>query len=218
MKAWKCNQIDLWRGMAFSSFQRYCLLFPFASSTTNASVVKNKDWLLIVREALTRRPKQQDFILRGCFPPAILLTITVCWIIEGGPHRFSARLSFAKSYLSSFFRQSSFEVSTKSFKVCRRVGTLLENYSKCRIWMFWVFFNFWQFFGSFLSNQNVNVARFARNVEWDFFCDFQTPCVSNVRSVEFLNQTMQRDYKCTLGTLVIQSTDTTTRITKRKQS
>ena len=112
--------------MAFSSFQRYCLLFPFASSTTNASVVKNKDWLLIVREALTRRPKQQDFILRGCFPPAILLTITVCWIIEGGPHRFSARLSFAKSYLSSFFRQSSFEVSTKSFKVCRRVGTLTK--------------------------------------------------------------------------------------------
>ena len=26
-------------------------------------------------------------------------------------------------------------------------------------------FDFWQFFGSFLSNQNVNVARFARNVE-----------------------------------------------------
>ena len=25
-----------------------------------------------------------------------------------------------------------------------------------------------------LSTQNVNVARFARNVEWDFFCDFQT--------------------------------------------
>ena len=27
-----------------------------------------------------------------------------------------------------------------------------------------------------MSTQNVNVARFARNVEWDFFCDFQTPC------------------------------------------
>ena len=26
-----------------------------------------------------------------------------------------------------------------------------------------------------MSKQNVNVARFARNVEWDFFCDFQTP-------------------------------------------
>ena len=26
----------------------------------------------------------------------------------------------------------------------------------------------------FLSTQNVNVARFARIVEWDFFCDFQT--------------------------------------------
>ena len=23
---------------------------------------------------------------------------------------------------------------------------------------------------------NLNVARFARNVEWDFFCDFQTAC------------------------------------------
>ena len=28
-----------------------------------------------------------------------------------------------------------------------------------------------------LSITNVNVARFARNVEWDFLCDFQTPCV-----------------------------------------
>ena len=27
-----------------------------------------------------------------------------------------------------------------------------------------------------MSSQNVTVARFARNVEWDFFCDFQTPC------------------------------------------
>ena len=29
-----------------------------------------------------------------------------------------------------------------------------------------------------MSTQNVNVARFARNVEWYFFYDFQTPCVS----------------------------------------
>ena len=27
-----------------------------------------------------------------------------------------------------------------------------------------------------MSTQNVNVARFARNVECDFFCDFQTLC------------------------------------------
>ena len=26
-----------------------------------------------------------------------------------------------------------------------------------------------------IFTQNVNVARFARNVEWDFFCGFQTP-------------------------------------------
>ena len=29
-------------------------------------------------------------------------------------------------------------------------------------------------FNELSSTQNVNVARFARNVEWDFFCDFQT--------------------------------------------
>ena len=31
-------------------------------------------------------------------------------------------------------------------------------------------------FNQLLSTQNVNVARFARNVECDFFCDFQTVC------------------------------------------
>ena len=30
---------------------------------------------------------------------------------------------------------------------------------------------------SILSTQNVYVARFARNIEWDFFCDFQTLCI-----------------------------------------
>ena len=30
-------------------------------------------------------------------------------------------------------------------------------------------------FNELLSTQNVNVARFARNVEWDYFCDFQRP-------------------------------------------
>ena len=29
-------------------------------------------------------------------------------------------------------------------------------------------------FNELLATQNVNVARFARNVECDFFCDFQT--------------------------------------------
>ena len=36
----------------------------------------------------------------------------------------------------------------------------------------------WTIFGIFnllLSTQNVNVARLAPNVEWDFFCEFQTP-------------------------------------------
>ena len=39
----------------------------------------------------------------------------------------------------------------------------------------------WTIFGIFnelLSTRNVNVARFARNVEWDFLGDFQTLCTS----------------------------------------
>ena len=84
--------------------------------------------------------------------------------------------------------------------------TLFENHPKCRIWIFglWHFLPIfvllkltclvklcdrklqvfknspkWTIFGLVdrrLSTQNGNVARFARNVEWDFFCDFQTPC------------------------------------------
>ena len=38
-------------------------------------------------------------------------------------------------------------------------------------------FSIFGIFNEFLSTQNVNVARFARNVEWDFLCDFQTLCI-----------------------------------------
>ena len=43
-----------------------------------------------------------------------------------------------------------------------------------------------------MSTQNVNVARFARNVEWDFFYDFQTPWWSSTKS-----GTQQRSTKLT---------------------
>ena len=38
-------------------------------------------------------------------------------------------------------------------------------------------------FSKLLSTQNVNVARFARIVKWDFFCDFQTPWSFKIESV-----------------------------------
>ena len=34
-------------------------------------------------------------------------------------------------------------------------------------------------FNELLSTQNATVARFARNVEWEFFFDFQTQCYSS---------------------------------------
>ena len=50
-------------------------------------------------------------------------------------------------------------------------------------------------FGNFdelFSTQNVNVARFARKVECDFICDFQTPCYPknyNFRKNELASRT-----------------------------
>ena len=85
----------------------------------------------------------------------------------------------------------------------RQPLTVFENYSKCLI----LILEFWHFPPIFvllkltclvtlfdrnlqvfqklakmdhLSTQNVNVARFARNVEWDFFCYFQTPWVEPI--------------------------------------
>ena len=43
-----------------------------------------------------------------------------------------------------------------------------KTFKKMKFWHFQINFS--------MSIQNVNVARFARNVEWDFFCDFQTLC------------------------------------------
>ena len=47
----------------------------------------------------------------------------------------------------------------------------------------------WPFFDIFkklLSTQNVNLAHFARSIEWDFFCDFQTPCQHCDRVIYYL--------------------------------
>ena len=49
---------------------------------------------------------------------------------------------------------------------------MFENHPKCRIWYF--FFSFWYFPPIFVSYEiTVNVARFARNFEWDFLGIFK---------------------------------------------
>ena len=77
---------------------------------------------------------------------------------------------------------------------------MFENYSNCRISIFSILafstnfclvtlfdrklqvfkkspkLTIFGIFNELLSTQNVNVGRFARNVERDFFCDFQTLC------------------------------------------
>ena len=64
--------------------------------------------------------------------------------------------------------------------------TLFENHPKCPIGN-----TVWprasRFKVAFLINfcllKNVNVARFARNIEWDFFCNFQTLCLMFITTV-----------------------------------
>ena len=115
--------------------------------------------------------------------------------ILGQKSRHSKQKKLAKKWLAC-----SLKIDEKS----HFPSTLFENYLKCHIWIFDVLTfstNFcplktdltgntvwpqasgfqklakWDHFGNFnelLSKQNVNVAR---NVEWDFFCDFQTPWV-----------------------------------------
>ena len=46
----------------------------------------------------------------------------------------------------------------------------------------------------FFSIQNVNVARFARNVEWDFFCDFPTLCLS-CNELTFVSLSLGRPWR-----------------------
>ena len=86
-------------------------------------------------------------------------------------------------------------------KSCTTAHTVFENHSKCPIWNFSILAfpaifvilkvtclvtlfdrNFQvlkkspklTIFNELFATQNVKVANFARNVEWDIFCDFQT--------------------------------------------
>ena len=43
--------------------------------------------------------------------------------------------------------------------------------------------DFYGIFNEILSTQNVNVARSARNVEWDILYDFQTLCLFSIGQV-----------------------------------
>ena len=47
-------------------------------------------------------------------------------------------------------------------------------FEKMQNWPFWAF---WAFLTCFCPLKTQNLARFARNHEWDFFYDFQTLCV-----------------------------------------
>ena len=59
---------------------------------------------------------------------------------------------------------------------------MFENDSKCRIGIFQKIVTIFGSFSEPISTQNVKLARFARNVKWDFICDFQTPCWSTKTS------------------------------------
>ena len=125
----------------------------------------------------------------------VLLSIKLVKISHSISFVSWARLHMYKCFHNLLWRQKQ-----------KQQHTVFENHQKCRIWVFqfWLFppifvllnvtclvilfdrkvllfknspkLTILGFFNELLSNQNVNVARFARNFKWDFFCDFQTPC------------------------------------------
>ena len=60
---------------------------------------------------------------------------------------------------------------------------MFENHQKCRIFKNSPKLAILGIFNELLSTQNVNVARFARNVECDFLGDFQTLCIMNINII-----------------------------------
>ena len=58
--------------------------------------------------------------------------------------------------------------------------TMFENYKKCRIFKKSPKWTIFGIFNELLFTQNVNVARFARNVEWDFFLWFSNTVCTGV--------------------------------------
>ena len=65
--------------------------------------------------------------------------------------------------------------------------TMFENYSKCRILILAVATKLCPIkTDQSGKTQNVNEDLFARNVEWDFFCDFQTQCQATDREKALL--------------------------------
>ena len=63
----------------------------------------------------------------------------------------------------------------KSYSHCLKIteNVSFEFSETCHLTIFGIF-------NELLATYNVNVARFARNIEWDFFCDFQTPWCSTL--------------------------------------
>ena len=73
-------------------------------------------------------------------------------------------------------KSSQMKILVFLLKTAFKANTLFENHQKCRIFKKLAKIDHFWHFNELLSTQNVNVARFARNVECDFLGDFQTLC------------------------------------------
>ena len=84
---------------------------------------------------------------------------------------------FSSSNVSVWKKICPFSILTHfSEGIC---NTVFKNYSNCRIWVFkcWYFSPIFGIFNELLSTRNINLSRFARNIECDFLGDFQTLCI-----------------------------------------
>ena len=79
--------------------------------------------------------------------------------------KVSFNIASEASYVVTFKVHLKCQKLVKNAKIEKsNLDTVFENHQKCRIWHFPLISVFWHFW-ELLSTQNVNVARFARNVE-----------------------------------------------------
>ena len=97
------------------------------------------------------------------FQATVLIIRAVNWVV--------VNLFLWKRIISAKAKTKLRKAVWKPNPLCVHCLKITKNVSKVQMTIFGIF-------NELLSTQNVNIARFARNVEWDFFCNFQTPCIT----------------------------------------
>ena len=127
----------------------------------------------------------------------LCITMTYCFICQTQPN-----VNWSHFYVNTYIQVVSVILSIIYFVGCFISENFLKGWMTSNNPNLVALFNSpnWTFLALFkelLSIQNVNVVRFARHVEWDFFFDFQTTCILDKAEFSLINWSAsfpQRDF------------------------